>query len=102
MFQFITYCIDFSFSIFFLSIAFVRLQQFITRFLAGVFLVPLLVLVLLAWTIVGRLCSLGGRTIFLVLLVLAVIPLIADPDFFGQQGNYMYAFDASLIGEKKV
>ncbi|CAM9948978.1 unnamed protein product [Ascophyllum nodosum] len=71
--------------------------KFITRFLAGVFLVPLLVLVLLAWTIVGRLCSLGGRTIFLVLLVLAVIPLIADPDFFGQQGNYMYAFDASLI-----
>ena len=66
---------------------------------ACVLLVPLAMASLLAWTVLGRLCRLGSRTIFVMLLALVVIPPLVEPNPFAR--GLKYSFDTSLLGEKE-
>lgn len=60
--------------------------------LAALLAVPLL----LAWTLVGFLCSLQGFQVFVVVAALAVTSGFADPNL----GRAPYGFDSGLLGER--
>lgn len=65
--------------------------------IAVVFAVPVIAVLLLTWTLVGFLCSLGGIPAFLLVAALLISSGFADTAI-GNRGNY--AFDSSLLGEK--
>lgn len=60
--------------------------------LAALLAVPLL----LAWTLLYILCSLGGCQVFVVVAALVVTSGFADPNL----ARAPYAFDSSLLGER--
>lgn len=64
---------------------------------AAIFAVPLVTVLLLAWTFVGFLCSLPGYASCALILALVIAACVADPDILGGEGSY--AFDSSLLGE---
>lgn len=63
--------------------------------LATALLVPLVVTALLAWTLVGRLCSMRPLSVFVLVAPLVVTPCLVDANL----GHGDYAFSTSLFGE---
>ena len=72
-----------------------RLQ--VGQVLAAVVVVPMIATVLLAWTLLGRLCSLRASTALIVVIVLVLIPIVVDWTLESDS----YAFDSSMLGENR-
>lgn len=61
----------------------------------AIIVVPLAVSFLLAWTLLGRLCSLKAFPAFIVVVVLVLTPIVVDWTLESDS----YSFDSSLLGE---
>lgn len=64
--------------------------------ISAFFAVPLVIAILLCWTIVGCLCSLKGCGVFVYVSALVVTAGLID----NRMGQDEYAFDSSLLGER--
>lgn len=63
--------------------------------MVALIVVPLVASFLLAWTLLGRLCSLRACPAFIVVVVLALTPIVVDWTLEWDS----YSFDSSLLGE---
>lgn len=72
---------------------------------AIIVIVPFVIALLLAWTIVGRLCSLRPGVILWMVTALVAIPFLVDFDVVNPAGGAGddpdYAFETNLLGEKQ-